>query len=148
MLQGKKAYMYLKNKTKWYRIVTKRCAWNFVLCLCFKYNMTKALGGYFGMEIIKTGVAGTMESSDIIVTIEPKDTAGVEVTLESDVMQQFGKQIRKVILDTLSELGVERAYVNAVDKGSLDCTVAARTMAAAYRAAGSTDYVWNGGTSK
>lgn len=110
--------------------------------------MTKALGGYFGMEIIKTGVAGTMESSDIIVTVEPKDTAGVEITLESDVMQQFGKQIKRVILDTLSELGVERAYVNAVDKGALDCTVAARTMAAAYRAAESTDYDWNGGALK
>ena len=29
-----------------------------------------------------------------------------------------------------------------VDKGALDCTVAARTSAAAYRAAESSDYVW------
>ena len=95
------------------------------------------------MEIKKTGVAGTMESSDIIVRIEPKDTPGIELELESAVMQQSGKQIEKVIRETLSELGVDRAYVNAADKGALDCTVAARTAAAAYRAAESSEYVWN-----
>ena len=58
------------------------------------------------MKIIKTGVAGTMESSDIIVTIEPKETSGVELELESDVMQQFGRQIEKVIRETLNELGI------------------------------------------
>lgn len=105
-------------------------------------------GGFCDMKIITTGVAGTMESSDIIVRIEPKDTPGVELTLESDVMQQFGKQIEKVIRETLADLGIEDAYVNAVDKGALDCTVAARTMAAAYRAAESTDYVWKEVTKK
>ena len=95
------------------------------------------------MNIITTGVAGTMESSDIIVTVEPKAGEGIDLTLESDVMQQFGKQIEKVIRDTLAELGVNSARVSAVDKGALDCTVAARTMAAAYRAAESTDYVFN-----
>ena len=98
------------------------------------------------MEIKKTGVAGTMESSDIIVRIEPKETEGVELTLESAVMQQYGKQIEKVIRETLDGLGIKAAYVNAVDKGALDCTVAARTLAAAYRAAESKDYVWNGGS--
>lgn len=95
------------------------------------------------MNIITTGVAGTMESSDIIVTVEPKEGAGIDLTLESDVMQQFGKQIEKVIRETLAELGINSARVSAVDKGALDCTVAARTMAAAYRAAESTDYVFN-----
>ncbi|MBQ3850448.1 MAG: citrate lyase acyl carrier protein [Clostridia bacterium] len=94
------------------------------------------------MDIKKTGVAGTMESSDIIVRIEPKETEGIELELESAVMQQYGKQIERVIRETLGELGVTRAYVNAVDKGALDCTVAARTSAAAYRAAESSDYVW------
>ncbi len=100
------------------------------------------------MEIISTGVAGTMESSDIIVRIEPKDTEGIELTLESAVMQQYGKQIKKVIVETLEGLGVTRAYVDAVDKGALDCTVAARTLAAAYRGAQSTDFVWDGGAEK
>lgn len=34
------------------------------------------------MKIITTGVAGTMESSDIIVRIEPKETSGIELSLE------------------------------------------------------------------
>ena len=94
------------------------------------------------MEIIKAASAGTVESSDIIVKIEPKETEGVEVLLTSSVMQQYGKQIEKVIRETLDELGVKAAKVTAVDKGALDCTVAARTLAAAYRAAESTDYVF------
>ena len=94
------------------------------------------------MQIKGIGVAGTVESSDIIVRIEPREAEGVELSLTSSVMQQFGKQIEKVIRETLAELGVESAYVDAVDKGALDCTVRARTAAAAYRAAGSTDYAW------
>lgn len=93
------------------------------------------------MKIIKAAQAGTVESSDIIVKIEPAE-AGVEVVLSSSVMQQYGKQIEKVIRETLSELGVDAARVEAIDKGALDCTVKARTQAAAYRAAGSTDYEW------
>lgn len=93
------------------------------------------------MKIIKAASAGTVESSDIIVKIEPAET-GVEVVLTSSVMQQYGKQIETVIRETLEELGVEAARVEAVDKGALDCTVKARTQAAAYRAAESTDYAW------
>lgn len=95
------------------------------------------------MKISKTGVAGTMESSDIIVRIEPKQTAGLEISLESDVMQQYGAQIEKVIRQTLEKLDVSDAYVYAVDKGALDCTVEARTMAAAYRASESKKYIFN-----
>ena len=57
-------------------------------------------------------------------------------------MQQYGRQIEKVIRETLSELGVEKARVEAVDKGALDCTVRARTAAAVHRAAENTDYTW------
>ena len=97
------------------------------------------------MEIVTTGAAGTMESSDIIVRIEPRDEDGIELQLESAVMQQFGKQIKNVILETLEGLGVKSAFVSAVDKGALDCTIAARVSAAAYRAAKSEDFTWVGG---
>lgn len=94
------------------------------------------------MQIITTGVAGTMESSDIIVTVEPRAESGVELTLSSSVMQQFGRQIERVIRETLAELDVTAAAVTAVDKGALDCTVRARVSAAAFRAAKSSDYTW------
>lgn len=97
------------------------------------------------MKIITEATAGTMESNDIIVRIEPGDKEGIEVFLTSNVMQQYGEQIEKVIRETLAQLGVEKARVEATDKGALDCTVRARTAAAVYRAAQSTDYEWRTG---
>lgn len=94
------------------------------------------------MEIVKPASAGTLESSDIAIRIEPNEASGLEIHLTSSVMQQFGKKIEGVIRDTLQELGVENAYVDAVDKGALDCAVKARTAAAAFRAADSTDVEW------
>ena len=82
------------------------------------------------MELKTNSTAGTMESSDIIIMLEPRTEGGIELELTSSVMQQFGKQIRKVILDTLQEYDVQNAKVEAVDKGALDCTVRARTVAA------------------
>ncbi|HHT86436.1 MAG TPA: citrate lyase acyl carrier protein [Clostridiales bacterium] len=99
------------------------------------------------MQIKTVGVAGTMESSDIVVRVEPntEKTGGIVIHLESNVIRQYGNQIRKVINDTLTSLGVDSAVVTAVDKGALDCTVAARTKAAAFRAAECADYEWGGG---
>ena len=82
------------------------------------------------MELVQTGMAGTVESSDIMVTLEPRETGGIAISLSSSVMQQFGKQIEQVIRQTLAELGVSHASVDAVDKGALDCTVRARVYAA------------------
>lgn len=93
------------------------------------------------MKIVKTAQAGTVESSDIVVKIEPNET-GVEIELTSSVLQQYGAKIEAVIRETLNELGVENARVTAIDKGALDCTVRARTQAAAFRAALSTEYPW------
>ncbi len=94
------------------------------------------------MKIIKPASAGTMESSDVIIRIEPTEKPGLEVHLTSSVMQQFGRQIEDAICGTLTDLGVENARVEAVDKGALDCTIKARTSAAAFRAAGRNDYDW------
>lgn len=46
------------------------------------------------MDIRKTAVAGTLESSDAMVTIEPNEN-GIEFELESTVLNQFGHSIRK-----------------------------------------------------
>ena len=94
------------------------------------------------MKLIQKGMAGTMESSDIMISIEPKENGGITLDLTSSVMQQFGRQIEAVIRETLADLGVENAAVSAADKGALDCTVKARTRCAAYRAADSDDYKW------
>lgn len=93
------------------------------------------------MQIKSPAVAGTMESSDIMIRMEPGEGA-VEIALESTVMQQFGAQIEAVIRETLAQLGIGDVRVTAVDKGALDCTVRARVCTAAYRAAGREDYHW------
>ena len=100
------------------------------------------MGVYELMQIIKTGVCGTMESSDIMIRIEPKDSEGVEIDLTSSVMQQFGRQIETVIRETLASLSVDNVTVTAVDKGALDCTIRARVSTASYRGAERNDYVW------
>ncbi|NCB41609.1 MAG: citrate lyase acyl carrier protein [Clostridia bacterium] len=94
------------------------------------------------MKLVKTGVAGTMESNDIMITIEPRNEGGITLSLSSSVMQQFGRQIEEVVRNTLAELNVTDAVVDAVDKGALDCTVRARVNAAAHRAAENENYIW------
>ena len=85
------------------------------------------------MEIIKTAVAGTLESSDCMVTIEPAQR-GLEIDLDSAVIRQYGKKIMEVAVETLDRLGVQNARVTIVDKGALDCTIKARVECAVFRA--------------
>ena len=94
------------------------------------------------MKLITTGSAGTMESNDIMITVEPTAEGGVQVELTRSVYQQFGKQIIAVIRETAAGYGVENALITAVDKGALYCTVRARVSTALMRAADCHDYVW------
>ena len=84
------------------------------------------------MNIVKAASAGTIESSDILITIQPGNS-GIELELNSTVEKQFGDQIRKVILETLKELNVSNVIVRATDKGALDCIIKARVQAAVAR---------------
>jgi len=94
------------------------------------------------MEIVTTGLAGTMESSDIMVTVSKPTGEGITIVLTSSVSKQFGKQIRGVILECAHNLGVASADISAVDQGALDCVSKARVKTAIYRACLSTDYKW------
>lgn len=87
------------------------------------------------MEILKPAMAGTLESSDAQVTVEPGD-GRVELTLSSSVMNQYGRQIKATVLETLERLEVTSARVNVVDKGALDCTLKARVECAVFRSCG------------
>ncbi len=94
------------------------------------------------MEIKKTAVAGTMESSDIMITISPSEGPGIRIDLNSTVGKQFGTQICESIESTLNDLGIVNADVKAIDRGALDCAIKARVSAAAFRACESTEYSW------
>ena len=85
------------------------------------------------MEIKKAAMAGTLESSDAQVTVEPGN-GQIDLSVESSVIYQFGRQIKAAVLETLDRLGVTDAKVTVVDKGALDCTLKARVECAVYRA--------------
>lgn len=91
------------------------------------------------MRIEKDAVAGTLESSDLMVKVSPHST--LDISISSTVMAQFGDQIRAVVTATLAELGVEQGSVIVEDKGALDCTIRARVQGAISRASdGSIDW--------
>lgn len=87
------------------------------------------------MKITNTALAGTLESSDVQMTLSSSES-GIIIQLESQVIEQFGKQIKQVILDVLNEYGIESATVKVVDKGALDCVIKARLRAAIHRSLG------------
>ena len=84
------------------------------------------------MVIQKPAVAGTVESSDALVSVEPGD-GKIELTLTSSVMNQYGRQIKETVLETLARLGVDNVRISVVDKGALDCTLKARVECAVFR---------------
>ena len=99
------------------------------------------------MEIIKTAVAGTLESSDCMVTVEPMN-GGLDLDLDSAVYRQYGERIKEVAFETLERLDVTNARVSIVDKGALDCTIKARVECACARASGFSGRISWGGVIK
>ncbi|MCI6729405.1 MAG: citrate lyase acyl carrier protein [Candidatus Faecousia sp.] len=89
------------------------------------------------MEIQKPAVAGTLESSDAMVTVEPGE--GIELSISSTVMNQYGRQIKATVLETLERLEVTSGRVTVVDKGALDCTLKARVECAVFRSCDASD---------
>lgn len=90
------------------------------------------------MEILKPAIAGTLESSDAQVTVEPGQD-GIELSLTSSVMNQYGRQIKATVLETLERLDVQHVRITVVDKGALDCTLKARVQCAVFRSCGQSE---------
>ena len=84
------------------------------------------------MQIVKAAAAGTMESSDVYVEVEP-GTQGLQLHLESVVAQQFGQSIMETVREVFVENGIENANVRIVDRGALDCVLRARVETAIFR---------------
>jgi citrate lyase subunit gamma (acyl carrier protein) len=88
------------------------------------------------MEITKLGMAGTLESCDASVTVEPPETgnSGIELSIDCPD-RRFSPHVRKAVLAALQEAGVAAARVFVRDRCALDCTIRARVLAACHRAA-------------
>jgi citrate lyase subunit beta/citryl-CoA lyase len=72
--------------------------------------------------------------SDLHVAIEPRDSGGLEVGLESRVAPYYGDAILSQTRQILETLGVKNARVAIHDEGALPHVIAARIETAARRA--------------
>ena len=84
------------------------------------------------MKIQKCASAGTMESCDVYVEIEPNET-GLEILLESIVLNRFEGSIRQVIGEVLKEFQIESGSLRIMDRGALECVLRARLETAILR---------------
>lgn len=88
------------------------------------------------MDVKTLGQAGTLESNDVMVTVELREDGHLDIELESLVMAQFGEAIVATAATTLDELGVRHGIVRITDKGALDFAIRARIITAVNRARG------------
>ena len=86
------------------------------------------------MGIARKAQAGTLQSSDVMVFVEPAEALVVEI--ESTVKRQFEHLIRAQIDRVLRAQGVTAGRIRVTDRGALDYAIAARLETALRRAAG------------
>ena len=84
------------------------------------------------MEIKKLATAGTLESSDAFITVEPNEN-GIELNLESVVINQFGEEIEALVYSVLDELDVKNVNSSINDRGAVECVLRARIETAVMR---------------
>jgi len=87
------------------------------------------------MDIRKNAVAGTMESSDVMVNVSPSEN-GRQIEISSVVYEQYGDAIRKVVESTLDALAVNSGSITILDHGAIDCVIEARVETAVKRGSG------------
>ena len=80
------------------------------------------------------GRSGKDVRSDLQVTLEARDSGGIELVIQSKVDLYYGDAIRAQALDVLKQLGIQHARVSLEDAGALPFMISARIEAAAHRA--------------
>ncbi len=85
------------------------------------------------MDIKTQAIAGSLESGDILISIEPA-AGGLEISLKSIVQKQFGDSILQTVNQVAQDLGIKNGKITLDDKGALDCVIKARLQACIYRA--------------
>ncbi|MFV0424952.1 MAG: citrate lyase acyl carrier protein [Bacilli bacterium] len=76
-------------------------------------------------------MAGSVESCDCLVMLFKSEKT--EIDLKSDVIIQYGDQIKSVIVQTLEKYNISNIKVSIEDKGALDYTIKARLESALKR---------------
>ena len=86
------------------------------------------------MQIRCKASAGTMQSSDLMVVVEPAETLRIDI--DSTVKKQYEHLIRARIEATIAQLEVSTGIIRVSDRGALDYAIAARVETAIRRASG------------
>jgi citrate lyase subunit beta/citryl-CoA lyase len=81
-------------------------------------------------EIITTGNKGKTVRSDCFVTLEMKDSGGLEILLESKVEVMYGNANRELAKEVLTFFGIQHASLKIEDSGALPLVLTARIEAA------------------
>ena len=66
------------------------------------------------MNGVKNSVAGSLESSDVLVTVGPAEGAENTLDVESIVFKQFGARIRSVAEEVMAASGVRALNGRAI----------------------------------
>ncbi|MFC0225129.1 citrate lyase acyl carrier protein [Serratia aquatilis] len=86
------------------------------------------------MKLLREAVAGTLESSDVMIRIAPLTDQEIDIVISSMVEKQFGAAIRRTVLEVLQHYQLRGVQVMVDDKGALDCILRARLHTALLRA--------------
>lgn len=84
------------------------------------------------MQIKRRIQAGTMQSSDLMVFLEPAEELSIEI--ESTVKKQFEHLIRAQVEQVLEQYSVTAGHIRISDRGALDYAIAARLETGLRRA--------------
>jgi citrate lyase subunit beta/citryl-CoA lyase len=87
-------------------------------------SVHSAEAGHYGKDV----------RSDVHVAIEPRDSGGLEITLESRVGLYYGSSILSQTRQVLESLGVKHARISIHDEGALPFVISARIETAVKRA--------------
>ena len=89
------------------------------------------------MEIIKKAQAGSFESSDVLMLLEPLEKgSGREIEIESGVYKQYGNEIEKLLIEILDNYKVTDIHLKVHDKGAIEPVIKARLETVLKRALG------------
>src|SRR5207244_11048893 len=90
-------------------------------------------------QMAEAGHWGKDVRSDLHVSLEPRDSGGLEILLQSRVGAYYGESMLARAREVLGGLGIQTAHVSIRGAGALPCVITARREAAGEGAG-----VWEG----
>lgn len=82
-------------------------------------------------RIRRKAQAGTMQSSDLMVFVEPADS--IEIEIDSTVKKQYDHLIRSCVRQVLRRMQLTKGRITLSDRGALDYAIEARVETAVRR---------------